>query len=420
LFSSPSTSRAIRLPTTGEGSLFVAGITGVLILALEWAPQGWVARALAWNPVRQLGRISYGFYLWHWPIILWLAIPEGLGFWERRAVNLAQFGLTLAISIASFWFIENPIRERQVWPGKLKPMGTICLGVATLMAAGLISYTVLSPDETNLATAALEDRSFEPCPDEPVPCVKVEAAEGAPTVVLIGDSTAQSYDPALKELAATYGFRYVQAAMGGCPISHRLIATGEDGELHKPSNFMCFEELPGVYRQVVEDYQPDLIIATAWNEKNQHVENGVLLTSGSPEHLESTERALRETLDYLTSAGAELALLDILPPGMTVECLENGSPQSTACTRPVTPTSGEAPYNELFHKIAEDEESIYSLTLLDVVCPNGACPLTRNSVVVRYDGNHFTGTASRDLATVIDQKLREAGIDLAQLEPVTS
>ena len=145
------------------GSLVVAGITAVLILALEWAPQGWVARGLAWNPMRQLGRISYGFYLWHWPIILWLAVPEGLGFWGRRGVNLAQFGLTLAISIASFWFIENPIRERQVWPGKLKPMGTICLGIATLLAAGLISYTVLAPDETNLATASLEDRSFEPC-----------------------------------------------------------------------------------------------------------------------------------------------------------------------------------------------------------------------------------------------------------------
>ena len=57
----------------------------------------------------QLGRISYGFYLWHWPIILWLAMPVGLGFWERRAVNLAQFGLTLAVAVASFWLIENPI-----------------------------------------------------------------------------------------------------------------------------------------------------------------------------------------------------------------------------------------------------------------------------------------------------------------------
>ena len=34
---------------------------------------------------------------------------------------------------------------------------------------------------------------------------------------------------------------------------------------------MCFEELPGVYEQVIADYHPDLIIATSWNEKNQRV-----------------------------------------------------------------------------------------------------------------------------------------------------
>ena len=399
--------------------MVVAGITAVLILALEWAPQGWVARGLAWNPMRQLGRISMGLPL-GWPIILWLAVPEGLGFWGRRGVNLAQFGLTLAISIASFWFIENPIRESQVWPGKLKPMGTICLGIATLLAAGLISYTVLAPDETNLATAALEDRSFEPCPDEPVPCVKVEGAEGSPTVVLIGDSTAQSYDPALKQLADTYGFRYVQAAIGGCPISHRLIATGEDGDLHKPSNFMCFDELPGVYRRVVEEYEP---ISSSPPPGMRRISMSRMASCSHPGHPNTSlqqSRALRATLAYLTSGGAQLALLDILPPGMTVECLDEGSPLSAACTRPVTPNSGEAPYNELFHEIADEEEAIYSVSLLDVICPDGSCPLTRNSVVVRYDGNHFTGTASRDLATVIADKLRRTGVDLAAMGSTTS
>ena len=415
------------------GSLLVAVLTALLILSLERVPAGWTAKSLGWKPLNDLGRISYGFYLWHWPIVLWLTAPEGFTFWERRAVNLAQFGLTLAVSLASFVILENPIRQGTIRLGRLKSPATIAVGLTTLAAAGVFTYAVLAPNEStpiapegttatadlppeDMAAAALADRSFEPCPDDPQPCVKVEGATPeAPTVVLIGDSTAQSYDPALKELARTYGFRYIQAAVGGCPISHRLLATGTDGELHKPSNLECFEELPGIYEKVVEEYRPSLILATSWNEKNQHVENDVLLESGTPEHLAATEAALRDVVAYLTSGGARIAFLDILPPGKTVDCLEAGGPESEACTREVTPETGEAPYNELFHRLDSESESIVAFSLVDIVCPDGSCPLTIGNIVMRYDGNHFTATASREIAPEIDLRLRDAGIDLSRL-----
>ena len=178
---------------------------------------------------------------------------------------------------------------------------------------------VLSPDTNDLATAALADRSFEPCPDRPTPCIKWDQPEaGAPTVVLVGDSTAQSYDPALKLLAEEHGFRYVQAAVGGCPIGHRLLATGEDGELHKQSNFTCFENLPDIYRTVVEIYKPSLVIATSWNETNQHIEDGELLLKGTDAHLAATRDALEESIRYLTADGASWVFIDVLPPGNSV------------------------------------------------------------------------------------------------------
>jgi hypothetical protein len=219
----------------------------------------------------------------------------------------------------------------------------------------------------------------------------------------------------LKKLASIYGFRYVQAAVGGCPISHRLIATGLDGELHKPSNFMCYDEMPGIYQRVLDEYDPDLVIATSWNETNQHVEGGELLLKGTPEHLQATETALRETVDLLTSGGAQLAFLGVLPPGKTVDCLKTGGADSEACARPVTPESGEKPYNEIFDTIAADLDTVASISLEDVVCPDGSCPLTIDNIVMRYDGGHFTGTASRHLAPIIDARLAQEGIDLSHL-----
>ena len=185
------------------------------------------------------------------------------------------------------------------------------------MVAGAVSVAALTPDQGDLATAALADRSFEPCPDRPEPCVKQEGpTQDSPTVVLVGDSTAQSYDPALKLLAQDHGFRYIQAALGGCPIGHRLLATGEDGELHKQSNITCFENLPDVYKTVVETRDPILIIATSWNETNRHIdESGVLLEKGTSRHIESTRASLREAVTYLTSRGAKFAVIEVLPPG---------------------------------------------------------------------------------------------------------
>jgi peptidoglycan/LPS O-acetylase OafA/YrhL len=433
------------------GSTVVALLAAVLVLALERSPEGWMSRALGWSPLKQLGRISYGFYLWHWPVILWMAVPDGFGFWERRVVNLAQFGLTLAVSIASFILIESPIRDRTIRLGRLGSPATIAVGVGTLAVAAVASVAILgapgspivaaaeSPSPTvvtagespgppstiadeeevdlaMLAEQALADRSFEPCPEDPQPCVKVEGATAdAPTVALIGDSTAQSYDPALKELATRYGFRYVQAALGGCPISHRLIATGEDGQLHKASNLRCFDVIPGVYETVLDEYDPDLIIATSWNESNRHVVDGVVLEKGTPEHLAATEAALRETVAQLTSRGALLAFIDILPPGWSVDCLETGPPTSAECTRAVTPETGEGPYNDLFDEIATENPSVVDIDFSDILCPDGACPLLVDGVVMRYDGNHFTATGSRKMAPLIEERLDAEGIDLQAL-----
>lgn len=419
-------------------STLVALLAALLIPALERAPRGWMAQALGWSPMKQLGRVSYGFYLWHWPIVLWLAVPAGATFWERRALNVAQFGLTLAIAVASFTLLESPIRQGRFRLGRLPARTTLATGMLTLVAAASLSLALLGPwaslfpvlgnqsgpgaaasgaadlDLGALAEQAVADRSYEPCPDDPQPCVKVDAPDGAPTVVLIGDSTAQAYDPALKLLAAQYGFRYVQAAVGGCPISHRLIATGTDGQLHKASNIMCYEEMPGIYERVLNEFQPDLFIATSWNETNQHVTDGVLIEKGTPEHLEQVDLALRQTIDQLTSNGAKVAFIDVLPPGDSVECLDAGNGLA-GCDRLITEASGEAPYNDIFGSIASGRDDVVAISLTDIVCPNGSCPLVIDGMVMRYDGGHFTATASRYLAPMLYERLRTAGIDLGSL-----
>jgi peptidoglycan/LPS O-acetylase OafA/YrhL len=55
-----------------ERGVAVTAITMMAIVALETAGGGLLHRALSAEPVVYLGKISYGTYLWHWPVLLML------------------------------------------------------------------------------------------------------------------------------------------------------------------------------------------------------------------------------------------------------------------------------------------------------------------------------------------------------------
>jgi peptidoglycan/LPS O-acetylase OafA/YrhL len=94
------------------GYTVVALVTGVLILALELRRPAWLFRVLAVGPLAWLGRISYGFYLWHFPVV---------GYWGPRLMDrlgrwpgvLAAGVISLALASASFYLLEQPVQRRR-------------------------------------------------------------------------------------------------------------------------------------------------------------------------------------------------------------------------------------------------------------------------------------------------------------------
>jgi peptidoglycan/LPS O-acetylase OafA/YrhL len=96
-----------------DPALYQGGLTGIAILVailiggVALAPDSGVGRLLAWTPLVALGRISYGIYLWHWPIFRYLHEAElGLGWWQTQLVRIA---VTLAAAITSFFVLERPM-----------------------------------------------------------------------------------------------------------------------------------------------------------------------------------------------------------------------------------------------------------------------------------------------------------------------
>lgn len=96
-----------RYESLSRGVLAYAVCGCVLVLAA--CEPGPVRAVFSAAPLRQLGRISYGVYVYHWPLFLWLdPARTRLAPAELTAVRVAT---TLAVATVSFVFVEQPIRE---------------------------------------------------------------------------------------------------------------------------------------------------------------------------------------------------------------------------------------------------------------------------------------------------------------------
>ncbi|MEU3256011.1 acyltransferase [Streptomyces sp. NPDC006997] len=110
---------AWKVPVTGNagiwtalwytvGILGVAAVSATLVAGLELRPDGWLNRLLALAPLTWTGRnLSYGIYLWHYPVLRLLA---SLNVNEGRLTGTVV--LTVAMALLSYYFVERPFLRR--------------------------------------------------------------------------------------------------------------------------------------------------------------------------------------------------------------------------------------------------------------------------------------------------------------------
>ncbi|MFN8019481.1 MAG: acyltransferase [Acidimicrobiales bacterium] len=116
-------------PWLFRGGLFACSLAGgAVVWALASRPGTWPARLFEGRVLRQAGLISYGLYLWHWPIFVWLdPLRTGLD-------GIALFALRLLVTVAaasvSYSLVEQPVRR---W--RTDPLTTFLASLAGLAVA---------------------------------------------------------------------------------------------------------------------------------------------------------------------------------------------------------------------------------------------------------------------------------------------
>lgn len=101
----------VRSDIIWYGGFFVFALATLAVIAIvELDPVGPVAAIFGYRPFAWIGKISYGIYLWHWPIFLVLT-QDRVGF-GGPGLFAVRVLLSLAAGAASHYLVENPIRLR--------------------------------------------------------------------------------------------------------------------------------------------------------------------------------------------------------------------------------------------------------------------------------------------------------------------
>ncbi len=220
------------------GLLVAAGLTAVIILsATQGGPLGWV---LSLGPLVWIGKVSYGVYLLHWPVFLWLTPARvGLSQWPLFGLRLL---VTFLLAVALFHVVENPVRRGVRLRGRMAPITAVLAAVAILACTAWVTRDLPAPSRLQLAT-----QQQEATPTTiPPPTVRV---------AVVGDQLAGSLG---EQLTAVDGLEVTVSSVPDCGIGVGGTVTLSDGRVERDVN-RCGRTRE-TWVEAVRSAQPDVVM----------------------------------------------------------------------------------------------------------------------------------------------------------------
>ena len=380
-------------PTLFRGGLVLValGAAGVVVAA---ATTGTItATVLGWLPLRVVGIVSYGLYLWHWPVHLVLA---GSPWWTR-------LGLAGAIAAASYVLVERPVR-RGAWaslPGVVRPMVPVvamsCVATVLVAATTVETPIALQGDLGDLVQVAPSPRVVRPDPRAlPPPRPEVEApadtaepppVDGPLDVLVVGDSV--GFSLAYHAPDAATGLHVTGEHVLGCGITEEPLVFPGGGVLERPH---CAGYVSG-WPTLVEQASPDVVVLVsgAW-EVYDHLDDEQVLVMGFRPHDRFLTRRFRAALDLLTAAGMPVVVTDV--PCFDDPAVEGG---------PRVDSVRVWHLNELLARVVDDYPTARLVRLSDRLCSDGTDAVGTS---VRYDGVHFTAEGAAGVWPWLEGEIR--------------
>ena len=352
----------------------VLGVSALLITPslFRGNARGLVPRALQW-----MGDRSYGWYLWHWPIIQFLS-PFTQNRWALLTVGLGS----LSFAHLSFRYLESPFRRGRRWTGRSR---TTILAVVSLTLP-LVCISLTTDLEPSLAMHLDESRVCDyqlgfAAHDLGGSCTfRTDNSVGR--AALVGDS-----------IAGMYSEGFVQAAHE-LQLDATLITRGATPFLYLDALSDKPEDTPqrAVVRFLIENKFKLVVLAQAnWYQLSQVDEDPRWLDYARPVVTELTNAGIR----VLVMAEAPAANVDprLCSPIQIRLVL---CPADTSRTTASLAAQRRGVANDVM--LAVGNPRVTFLDVLPLICPQTICEFRRSGEWWWRDGIHLSVEASRFLA----------------------
>ena len=405
-----------------RGGLSLYAVLTCLLVLAAVQPGGPVRRVLAARPMVALGLISYGAYLIHWPVFIWVdESATGLSPWPLFAL---RFAITVGLASASYVLLEQPIRKRTALTGRRAPIAA--LASMALIVAGLVAVTADAKDPgSDFAAAQANAEALAALGaadgDEPVyfdPSVDWESLRGlntvesdAPRVAVFGDSTALMTGWGLGFWALDHLDVLDPTGGGWTQLGCGLIGDGTRrlrGEEVEPP-----PECAGWQQEWIEsldegDADIALVQLGGWDVTDTRLPgDDVFRAIGDPVLDAELAKRLGEGLDALTERG--LVVVVLLTPPIEAGRVDGESPD---VAQPESDPARMARWNELVTEVASSRPMVTTVDLA------GYLATRDDDAQLRPDGIHFTEESSRDVAEWLGPAVAAAAAELGVQAPV--
>ncbi len=395
------------------GAIALVPVTGTVLLLAGGTRAGDtpVGRALSSTALRFIGRVSYPWYLWHWPLmVLGGVLLPTIGPWGRLAWGV----LALPLAWLTQRYIEQPAhthllpRLRAQEPFMLAVGASLTLMLIANVAERRATRIVEQSVHRNFA-AARADRMEHDCwvssieKDPSTPCAFGDARSNT-TFVLLGDSHAEHWLGGLDRAGREHGWRIEANVMGGCPVSDfSRLTSGSTARRYRE----CSRYREAMLQRIIAR-KPNAVILSSYD-------NYMDRRGGASRDFRVSEDAwregLRRTYGRLAAAGIPVVVLRGTPtvPFDVPSCLSRRAarlPFATSCTY-----SPDRVFMARAQRAQDDAARGLAVRFVDMndeVCATSICASERDGIVTFTDDNHLTARFTRSVGAVLGERIDRA------------
>jgi len=431
LYAAVDLDRASRFP----GWVAVLPVAGTLLLLAAGARTTGGVTALLSHPVMTyVGRLSYGWYLWHWPCLVFarqvwgtpadpdLGIPSRMGL----APTLTAVAGSFLLAALTFRLVEQPVRTSKVLASS-RPLslglGSVLVATSLYAAVALHSSTedaaAATTFDTTAATSGQATTAAEARLDDgKVPCFvdfdetradrdcRFGARTSRTTVVLMGDSHAAHWFPAMLAVAQQQQWQLYFWAKPACGFADQR----QYNRQLKGEYKTCAAWRENVMERIEELPDVDLVVlGRAYAQRSSALGTEGGTPPGGDRGARYWAEGAERTLDRLAKAAPRIVLLrDVPRPGGDVpSCLSKHGGDAGECSFPREGGIAlDAPLYRAEVARFGDDPTIRYVDPTPWMCSGDPCPVvSKHGTVIFRDRHHLTASFAREVAPLLRRAL---------------